>query len=160
MPKPVDVTLPSDCEIAVARSFEAPRQLIWDCHTKPELMQRWCLGSPGWSMPLCEIDLRVGGKYRYVWRNDADGREFGSHGVQLEIDAPARLVNTESMDGFDGEAINTLELVEQAGRTTLTVTMRFPTQQHRDGALQSGMADGMALGYDRIEVILAESTTA
>ncbi len=71
MPKPVDVTTPSDREIAVARVFDAPRELIWDCHTKPELLKRWMLGPLGWSMPVCEIDLRVGGAYRYRWRNDA-----------------------------------------------------------------------------------------
>jgi uncharacterized protein YndB with AHSA1/START domain len=156
MPKPVEVTTPSDREITVVRVFEAPREFIWDCHTKPELVQRWMLGPPGWSMPVCEIDLRVGGKYRYVWRQDSDGHEFGSHGVHREVVAPERLVTTESMDGFDGESVNTLELVENGGRTTLTINMCFPSKTHRDGALQSGMSDGMAMGFDRLESLLEE----
>jgi uncharacterized protein YndB with AHSA1/START domain len=158
MPKPVEVTTPSDREISVVRVFEAPRELIWDCHTKPELLKRWMLGPPGWSMPVCEIDLTVGGKYRYLWRNDADGSSFGSHGVHREIVAPERLVTSESMDGFEGEALNTLELVETGGRTTLTINMCFPSREHRDGALQSGMSDGMAMGYDRLEAIHDEQT--
>lgn len=156
MPKPVEVTTPSDREITVVRVFDAPRELIWDCHTKPELVKRWMLGPPGWSMPVCEIDLRVGGAYRYVWKNDADGTSFGSHGVHREIVAPQLIVTTEAMDGFDGEAINTLELAEAGGRTTLRINMLFPSKVHRDGALQSGMSDGMAMGYDRLETILDE----
>jgi uncharacterized protein YndB with AHSA1/START domain len=156
MPKPVDVTTPSDREITVVRVFNAPRELIWDCHTKPELVKRWMLGPPGWSMPVCEIDLRVGGAYRYVWRNDADGASFGSHGVHKEIVTPQRIVTSEAMDGFDGESINTLELAEAGGRTTLRINMLFPSKEHRDGALQSGMSDGMAMGYDRLETILDE----
>ena len=156
MPKPVEVTTPSDREITVVRVFDAPRELIWDCHTTPELMKRWALGPPGWSMPVCEIDLRVGGAYRHVWKSDADGTSFGSHGVYVEIVKPERLVTTESMDGFDGEALNTLTMVEAGGRTTLSVNMSFPSKEHRDGALQSGMADGMAMGYDRLETILDE----
>jgi Activator of Hsp90 ATPase homolog 1-like protein len=77
MPKPLEVSLPSDREVRVVRSFSAPRKLVWDAHTKPELMQRWMLGPPGWSMPVCEIDLRVGGAYRWRWRSDEDGKEFG-----------------------------------------------------------------------------------
>lgn len=156
MPKPVAVTTPSDREITVVRVFDAPRDFIWGCHTRPELVKRWMLGPPGWTMPVCEIDLRVGGAYRYVWRNDADGTSFGAHGVHREIVAPERIVTTQSMDGFDGEAINTLELAEAGGLTTLTINMCFPSTEHRDGALRSGMSDGMAMGYDRLETIAHE----
>ena len=156
MPKPVEVATPSDREITVVRVFEAPRELIWDCHTKPDLVKRWMLGPPGWSMPVCEIDLRVGGAYRYVWRNDADGSSFGSKGLHREIAAPERLVTTESMDGFDGEAVNTLTFTEEGGRTIVSTNMLFASKEARDGALQSGMSDGMAMGYDRLETILDE----
>ena len=78
MPKPVEVKTPSDREVVVIRTFDASRQLVWDAHTKPELLKRWLLGPPGWSMSHCTVDLRVGGRYRYVWRNDADGAQFGS----------------------------------------------------------------------------------
>ena len=166
---PVDVTLPSDGEIEITRAFDAPRQLVWDCHTKPELVQRWLFGPAGWSMPYCVIDLTVGGRYRYVWRNE-DGREFGSYGRHLEIAAPDRLVFTEEMDGLDGQpmnieapvegpdpSINTMTLTERGGRTVLTLLMRFATPEIRDMALQSGMTDGMEDGYARIDAIAAEA---
>jgi uncharacterized protein YndB with AHSA1/START domain len=160
MPKPVAVTTPSDREITVVRAFDAPRELIWDCHTKPELLRRWMLGPPGWSMPVCEIDLRVGGAYRYRWRSDADGTEFGSSGVHREIVPFERIVTTESMEGFDGESVNTLTFSEAGGRTLVTTNMLFPSKEVRDGALQSGMSDGMAMGYDRMEDLLAELAAA
>lgn len=158
MPKPVDVTTPSDTEIRVARTFAAPRALLFDCHTKPELVRRWLLGPDGWSMPVCEIDLRVGGRYRYVWRNDGDGREFGMEGEYLEIDAPSRIVNVERY--LDGEALCTLELEEHEGRTTIAQTMRFGSREARDAALKSGMTSGMAASFDRLEALAAEQPVA
>jgi uncharacterized protein YndB with AHSA1/START domain len=135
----------------VTRSFDAPAQVVFDFHTKPEHVQKWLLGPPGWSMPVCEIDLRVGGHYRYVWRNDENGVEFGVRGEFREIDAPARLVHTEMMDGRDGEALCTLTLAESAERTTLQMSMLFSSRAERDAALESGMTDGMSLSYDRLE---------
>ncbi|MGH6909069.1 MAG: SRPBCC family protein [Phenylobacterium sp.] len=160
MPKPVAVTTPSDREITVVRAFDAPRELIWDCHTKPELLRRWMLGPPGWSMPVCEIDLRVGGAYRYRWRNDADGTEFGSGGVHREVTPFERIVTTERMEGFDGESINTLTFNEAGGRTLVSTNMLFPSKEIRDAAVKSGMSDGMAMGYDRLEDVLAELAAA
>lgn len=160
MPKPVDVSTPSDREIRVARAFDAPAKLVWDCHTKPELIRRWMLGPPGWSMPVCEVDLTVGGAYRYRWRSDADGTEFGSSGVHTEIVPFEKIVTTERMEGFDGEAVNTLVFEERGGRTTATITMLFANKEARDGALQSGMSDGMAMGYDRMDDILIELAAA
>jgi uncharacterized protein YndB with AHSA1/START domain len=169
MPKPVQVSTPTDREVVVTREFDAPRQLVWDAHTKPELLKRWLLGPDGWSMPYCTVDLRVGGKYRYVWRNDASGSEFGSFGVHKEIVTLERIVTTERMDGLDGQpldyenpvetgepAVNTLTLRESGGRTTLTISAVFPTREIRDMAVQSGMTDGMAVGYDRLDGILEE----
>jgi uncharacterized protein YndB with AHSA1/START domain len=166
---PVDVTLPSDREIRVVRTFDAPRQLVWDCHTKPELAKRWLFGPNGWSMPICEIDLRVGGKYRYVWRHLERGSEFGAYGKHLEITPLEKLVTTEEMDGLDGQpmnienpvegpdpSVNTLLLAESGGRTTLTITMLFPSSEIREIALKSGMTDGMEDGYRRIDAIAAE----
>lgn len=167
MPKPVEVKTPSDREVVVTRSFDAPAALVWDAHTKPELLKRWLLGPEGWSMPYCTVDLRVGGKYRYVWRNDDSGAEFGSYGEHLEIETYAKIVTTERMDGLDGQpldyenpprvgdpATNTLTLVEAGGRTTLTIAMVFPSKEIRDMAVQSGMTDGMAAGYDRLDAVL------
>jgi uncharacterized protein YndB with AHSA1/START domain len=158
MTRRVDVTTPSDREIAVTRVFDAPRTLIYDCHTVPDLVRRWLLGPDGWSMPVCDIDLRVGGEYRYVWRNDADGSEFGFRGRYLEIDAPERIVHAEWWDGAESDettdALCTLRLMEKDGRTTLTHSMRLPTKEARDKALQSGMTDGMATSYDRLERVM------
>lgn len=156
MPKPVDVTTPSDREIRVVRAFDAPAKLVWACHTQPDLLKRWMFGPPGWSMPVCEVDLRVGGAYRYRWRSDADGSEFGSAGVHREVTPYTRIVTTERMEGFDGESVNTLVFEEAGGRTVSTMTMLFPDKATRDGALQSGMSDGMAMGYDRLDDILVE----
>lgn len=153
-----DVTTPSDREVQVTRLFDAPRELIFDCHTRPELVRRWLLGPDGWSMPVCEIDLRVGGSYRYVWRNDADGREFGMGGVYQEIAGPERIVHTERFE--DDESVCTLTLVEEGGRTRMTQTMRFASQAVRDAAMATGMTDGMATSFDRLEDLLAETQHA
>jgi uncharacterized protein YndB with AHSA1/START domain len=96
-PQPLTVALPSDREIVVTRMVNAPRQIVFDCYTKPELVRRWLLGPSGWTMPVCEIDLRVGGRYRYVWQH-ADGRQMGMGGVFREIDPPHRVIQTELFD--------------------------------------------------------------
>lgn len=149
-----EVTTPSDREVSVSRLFDAPRDLLFDCHTKPELVRRWLLGPDGWSMPVCEIDLRVGGSYRYVWRNDADGREFGMGGVYQEIAAPGRIVHTERFE--DDESLCTLTLVEEGGRTRITQIMQFASQAVRDAALATGMTDGMGASFDRLEGMLEQ----
>jgi len=150
----LQVTLPGDCEILVTRELAAPRRLVWDAHTKPEMVQRWLFGPDGWSMPLCEIDLRVGGRYRYVWRNLADpGMEFGSGGKFLEIVPGEKIVSTEAFEGVmdQGEAINTLTFTEAQGKTLVSLHMRYPSQAIRDGAIESGMNDGIEAGYARLE---------
>ena len=109
-------------------------------------------------MPVCEIDLKAGGSYRYVWRSDDGAKEFGTGGVFHEIVAPERFVVTEKMDGFPGEgALVTQSLAEHGGRTTLTLTMRFDSKESRDGALATGMAEGVATSYDRMDEVLASA---
>jgi uncharacterized protein YndB with AHSA1/START domain len=157
--RPLTVETPSDHEVLVTRVFDAPRSLVWDCHTKPELLQRWLLGPEGWSMAVCEVDLRVGGKYHYRWRNDADGSEFGFNGVYREIEAPRRIVNTERPDGAEGEALNTLVLTEAGGKTTLSLTMMFASKDARDAAVATGMTDGMEQSYQRIDQIAAQAAS-
>jgi len=157
MPQKLDVTLPSDLEIRTVRAFDAPAQMIYDCHTKPALLQRWLLGPPGWTMPVCEIDLRVGGKYHFVWRSEADGSSFGMNGTYLEIKAPTLIVHSESMDGHEGKSLITWELTENGGKTVLSLTMKFESKEARDGALKSGMTDGMAMGYDRLDGLMKEA---
>jgi len=153
------LTTPSDREIAMTRVFDAPRQLVFDAHTKPDLVRQWLLGPPGWSMPVCEMDVRVGGKYRYVWRHDREGTEMGMGGVYREIVAPERIVNTEKFDEswYPGEAVDTLVLVEQRGKTTLTLTVRYESWEARDAVLKSGMESGVAASYDRLAELLAST---
>jgi uncharacterized protein YndB with AHSA1/START domain len=152
------LTTPTDRDILVTRVFDAPRRLVFDWHTKPELVKRWLLGPPGWTMPVCEIDLRVGGRYRYVWRN-ADGAEMGMGGVHREIVVPDRIVATQlfDQDWTGGETVGTLVLTEHGGKTTLTNTILYSSRQARDGALRTGMTDGMEAGYARLADLLAST---
>jgi len=153
------LTTPGERELVMTRSFDAPRQLVFDAHTKPDLVRRWLLGPPGWSMPVCEIDLRVGGKYRYVWQHDRDGTKMGMGGVYREIKAPERIVNTEEFDEawYPGEALGTLVLVEQGGKTTLTYTMRYESRAARDAVIKSNMESGVAASYDRLAELFAST---
>ncbi len=150
------VTTPTDREIAMTRVFDAPRSLVFDALTKPELLKRWFFGPPGWSLVVCEIDLRVGGAYRFVWRR-ADGTEMGMGGVYREIVPPERFVVTERFDKawYSGEAVVTQALVEQGGQSTLTLTVRYESREARDTALKTPMEQGMAAAYDRLAELLA-----
>lgn len=150
----VDVTTPSATSVQVVRTFDAPAQLVWDAHTKPELIERWMTGYEGWSMPVCEVDLRVDGAYRYEWAHPTE-QGFGSTGRFLEIAAPQRLVTTERMEGFEGESHNVMTLVEEDGRTTMTLLMDFGSEEARDGALSTGMTDGMGYSYSVLDDVLA-----
>ena len=150
------VTTSGDREIVMTRVFDAPRNLVYDAFTRPELVRQWLLGPPGWFMPVCEIDLRVGGAYRYVWRK-AGVPDMGMGGVYREIVAPERIVSTEKFDQawYPGEAVGTLVLVEQGGKTTITQTVIYESQEARDGILKSGMEKGVAASYDRLAELLA-----
>ena len=152
----LQITTPSDREIAMTRVFNAPRHLVFNALTKPELVKKWLLGPPGWTMPVCEIDLRVGGQYRYVWRRESNGKEMGMGGVYREIVPQERLVCTELFDEawYAGESVITTTLVEQGGRTTMTTTMLYVSQEVRDGVLKSGMESGVAASYDRLAELL------
>lgn len=152
----LSVTTPSDREIRITRVFDAPRPLVWDCWTKPELVKKWLTGPPGWTLAVCEIDLRVGGRFRFVWR-PADGPEMGMGGEYREIVAPERIVHTElfDQDWTGGEAIDTLELTESHGVTTSVTTILYASKDARDGALKSGMEQGMEHGYQQLEALLA-----
>ena len=154
----LQVTTPTEREIVMTREFDAPRKLVFDAMTKPELVQRWLLGPPGCTMPVCEIDLTVGGAYRYLWRND-EGTEMGMSGVFREIEAPERLVATERFDEawYSGEALDTSVLSEGDGRTTLTLTVLYESRETRDSVLESGMESGVATSYDRLAELLASN---
>jgi uncharacterized protein YndB with AHSA1/START domain len=165
MPKPVEVTLPSDREVRVVRTFNAPRKLVWDAHTKPELVQKWMGGMPGWTMTVCEMDVRVGGAYRWRWRNEEEKKEMGFFGEFREVDPPGRMVHLESYDpGTLGGAMPagepatiTTEFKESSGVTTLTTTMLFSSKEARDGAVSTGMTDGMELSYQNLDEMVAKA---
>jgi uncharacterized protein YndB with AHSA1/START domain len=159
-PDSFKISTPSDREIQVSRDFDAPRSLVFDAFTKPELVRRWLLGPPGWTMPVCEIDLRVGGSYRYVWRSEKDGSQMGIRGVFREITLVERLVATERFDDawYPGEALDTTVFEERRGITRTTITILYESQEARDTARRSGMEYGMAAGYDRLETLLPTLT--
>lgn len=156
---PIEVSQPSDREVRVVRTFKAPRQLVWDAHTKPDLVRKWMLGPPGWDMPECEMDVRVGGAYRWRWRSQADGKEFGFFGEFTEVNEPGRIAQTQHYDPGDiggamesGEpALISTDYTESNGVTTLTMTMKFASKEIRDGAVSTGMTDGMEIGYARLD---------
>ncbi len=145
---------PTDRAIVIRRTLAAPRALVFDAWTKPEHVRSWMLGPPGWSMPACEIDLRAGGTWRFVWR-DPKGAEIAMEGVYQEVTAPSRLVHTESWGEEWARTLNTLELIEEEGRTTMIVTVLYPSKEARDAALATGMKDGMALSFERLAGHLA-----
>ena len=155
------LTLPSEREIAMTRVFDAPRAKVFEGLTKPDLIKRWLLGPPGWSMPVCEMDFKVGGHYRWVWRSDKDGSEMGMGGVFREIAPNERFVATEKFDEawYPGEAVVTNALEEKDGKTTLTLSIRYESQEARDTALKVDMQSGVATSYDRLEEILASQQT-
>jgi uncharacterized protein YndB with AHSA1/START domain len=138
----------------ISREFAAPRRLVFAAYTSPEHVPNWMLGPPGWSMPVCEIDLRVGGAWRFVWRSDA-GAEMSMRGVYLEIEPSERLVSRDTWGEGGPELLNTLLLAERDGRTALTNRLLFATGEARDAALRTGMAEGMAQTFERLEAHLA-----
>lgn len=153
-PGPLQVTTPTDRELVVTRVFEAPRPLVFKTWTSPADLPHWMLGPPGWTMPVCEIDFRPGGAWRIVWRQ-SDGTEMEMRGGYREIVAPERIVSTESWGGDWPETVNTVTFSEEKGKTTLTLKILYPSKQARDKALQTGMKDGMAQSFNRLEKYLA-----
>lgn len=162
MPKPAEVALPSDREVRVTRTFNAPRQLVWDAHTKSELVPQW-QGYDGWDMPVCDMDVRVGGKYRWQWKSREDGEQFGFFGAFIEVDAPKKLAHEQYFDPGDlgfampvgDPCIVSLELSEHDGVTTLVCNMTFASKEARDGAVSTGMTDGMEYSYVRLDALFA-----
>jgi uncharacterized protein YndB with AHSA1/START domain len=153
----LEVTTPTDREIVMTRVFDAPRELVFDAFTKPELVKQWLLAPDGWSLVVCEIALRVGGAFRYVWRNGADGQELVVSGVYTEITRPARVVHTEQFDdpALPGESLETWTFDERDGLTTFTLTLLYDSVDACKRALESGMAQGTAACYDRLAALLS-----
>ncbi|HWY42014.1 MAG TPA: SRPBCC family protein [Candidatus Sulfotelmatobacter sp.] len=150
----VKITTPGDQEIVIRREFNAPRRLVFEAYTKPELLKRWLLGPPGWEMVVCEVARKAGDRYRYEWRN-AEGTQFGLGGVCREFARPERIVCTELMDGYPNESLVTTVLVEQSGRTTLITTCLYESREVRDMVIKSGMESGVEASYKRLDDLFA-----
>jgi len=146
-------------ELVISRTFNAPVAMVFDAHTKPELVRQWLLGPEGWTMPVCEIDLQVGGKYRYVWKKEKTGDEMGMGGEFKEVEKPERYVATEKFDQswYPGEAVSTTTFNYRAGKTFLQNVMTYVTHEAREAVLASPMEEGLAPGYDRLEALVAET---
>jgi uncharacterized protein YndB with AHSA1/START domain len=143
-------TTPSDREVVITHAVDAPRRHVFEAWTKPEHLPRWMLGPEGWTMPVCEVDLRPGGGWHFVWRR-ADGAEMAMRGVYREVTPPERLVSTESWGENWPETVNTLALSEDGGgKTLITLTISYPSKAARDAALGTGMKDGMSQSFDRL----------
>jgi uncharacterized protein YndB with AHSA1/START domain len=147
------ITTPSDRELVMTRVLDAPRALVFDAWTNPAHVPQWMLGPEGWTMPVCDIDLRPGGAWHFVWRK-SDGSEMGMHGEYREITPPARLVSTESWGGDWPDTLNTVVLSEADGQTTMTLTVLYPSKEARDAALETGMTDGVSESFDRLDAYL------
>jgi uncharacterized protein YndB with AHSA1/START domain len=146
------VTLPTDTQILITREFDAPRHLVYKAYTTPELIKRWWSGDRG-DVTLAEVDLRVGGKWRYVMTANG-GFEVAFHGHYREIVPNERIVSTEIFEGApDAEAVVTHTFNEKNGRTTLTMLMQLPSQEVRDTIINSGMEGGMNEAFDHLEQV-------
>src|SRR3954453_21288732 len=148
------VTTPTDREVVITREFNAPRELVWDTMSRPELLKRWISGPPGWEMTVCEEDARVGGTFRWAW-SGPDGASLSMSGVYREVVPPERGVRTEVFDvgcaPGGAEQLATLVLTDQGMKTKLTITLLYDSKEARDGAAASGMEQGMAAGYERLD---------
>ena len=160
--KPAEVSTPSDREVLVKRSFDAPVNLVWQAYTEPALMRRWLSGPPGWSMPICEMATHAGGKYRWRWRNNENGQEFGFTGEMLEVNLHSKIVHTQIYDpgnlGIsmgDEPTIVTVMFHETNGITTVATTIKYASQADRDAAMSTGMTDGMEMSYTSLDGVLA-----
>lgn len=160
-----EVSTPSGTEVSVKRRFAATVQDVWRAYTEPELIQQWMLGPPGWSMPVCEMDVRVSGTFRWRWRSADDDNEFGFTGEFREVENHSRIVHTQiykpgiSSDGdgdgcMGNESLVTVTFVENDGETDVSTTIKFASQEDRDAAVSTGMTDGMELSYKQLDSVL------
>lgn len=161
------VTVPSDREVKVMRSFKAPRALVYRAYTDPQLVRRWLLGPPGWAMPVCDMDVRVGGRYQWRWRSEQDGKEFGFAGTFKELQPASRIVHTEAYDpgtvayAYPGEdALVTVTFAEDGGVTTVTTLIDYGSKKTRDAAVATGMTDGMEQSYQLLDRLLPDQPRA
>jgi uncharacterized protein YndB with AHSA1/START domain len=158
------VSMPSDKEVQVTRSFKSPKATVYRAYTEPVLIRRWLLGPPGWTMPVCEMDVRVGGSYRWRWRNNDDGKEFGLFGVFKKVEPGVQIVQTQTYDPGtvggsmgDGETTITVTFAEAGGVTTMTTLMAYNSKASRDAAVATGMTRGMEQGYVLLDKLLSST---
>jgi uncharacterized protein YndB with AHSA1/START domain len=144
---------PTDTQVQVTRVVNAPRKTVFEVYTTPKHLQKWLLGAPGWTMPICEFDARPGGAWRYVYRKD-NGEEMTLSGTVREFTPPERVVTTETWGPQWPETLNTVVFTELAGQTTITVTVTYPSKEARDAALQTGMKEGMDQGFAKLDALL------
>ena len=156
MPKPLTITTPGDRAVVVTREFDAPRELVWLCYSRPELVRRW-YGLPDWKMTVCEMDFRVGGKWRFVTVSP-EGYEMGSQGEYTAIVRPERIEQTEYYDDdwTKGGSENSVVFTEKDGRTITTLTVTYSSPEARAAAVATPMAEGMEIGFKRLDALLAE----
>ena len=159
-PGTLQLTKPSDRELQIKRMFAARQECVFAAFTEPELLKRWFFGKPGGTLVVCDVALKPGDSFRYVWR-DPDGSEMGMSGVCLEFKRPVRIVATEKWDQpwYPGNATGTITLAEEGGVTTLTQTLRYESQAARDMVLQTMIEHAMALGYERLAELLKSQTS-
>ncbi len=146
-------TTPSDVELLAVRVVDAPRRVVWDAWTDPRHVPNWMTGPEGMTMPVCEMDVRPGGTWHFEWL-EPNGDRMVMNGVYKEVAPPERLVNTEAWGGDWAETLNTLVLTEKDGRTTMTCTVLYPSREARDRAIATGMEEGWAMSYDRLDEYL------
>ena len=165
--KPAEVSTPSDQEVLIKRSFDAPADLVWQAYTEASLMRRWLTAMPGWSMPVCEMTTDVGGKYRWRWRDDANGVEFGFTGEMLEVAPHSKIVHTQEYDPGtmggsmgDGASIITVTFNETDGITKVATLIKFASKADRDAAVSTGMTDGMEMSYKQLDGVLETQKNA
>ena len=156
MPRPLTITTPGDRDIVVVREFDAPRDLVFLCYSKPDLLRRW-YGMPDWTTFVCDIDFRVGGKYR-IGQRSPDGYELASQGIYTGIVEPERIDQTEYYDDdwTKGGSVNSVVFTEKDGRTTTTLTVTYSSPEARAAAVATPMAEGMEIGFTRLDAVLAE----
>jgi uncharacterized protein YndB with AHSA1/START domain len=160
--KPAEVSTPSDREVLVKRSFNAPVNLVWQAYTDPALMRRWLTAMPGWLMPVCEMDVRVGGKYRWRWRYDENGQEFGFAGEMLEVALHSKIAHTQIYDSGDAgygsmsdeSTIITVTLNETNGITDVATLINYASKADRNAAMSTGLTDGMEMSYQSLDGVL------
>ncbi|HQR26198.1 MAG TPA: SRPBCC family protein [Nocardioides sp.] len=153
-PNTFEVTTPDDVSVLIRRDFDAPPDKVWRAMTEPEHLRRW-LGDASFPLTTCEMDVRVGGSYRWVFNQPDSPGAMGVRGTYEEVDRPHRIVSTEQFDDFPGPSLNTLVLDERPDdRTAMRLTVRYVDREMRDGWIASGMTEGLGRGYERLDVAL------